>query len=327
MTNPFVEFFQSITGKNILITSHENADPDALCSAFAIEHLIHILYPDIKTIIWFDELNTAAEKILEKLNLELPLPPDFTCDGIILVDTNSADQLGELKSQINWEKPVLIIDHHILHPATEKIAKYQLINENAVATAEIIFEIYQSLNAVLSEKPANLILLGILADSRHLLLADNKTIRIIDQLLQFGVNYSESIEILTLTMDRSERLARLKAAQRVALHEFEGWIIAVSQVSSFEASACRALISLGADVALVSGKKKDEIRISARATNEIVHKTNLNLAKDVMEKIGVLINGQGGGHDRAAACNGKANLEDGITLALQLLKEKILSKS
>ncbi|MFX1295837.1 MAG: bifunctional oligoribonuclease/PAP phosphatase NrnA [Promethearchaeota archaeon] len=327
MHQPFLDFFKKKTLKSVLITSHENVDPDGLCSAFAIKSLIHTLYPNMKCEIYFDGLNRISQKIVNKLNLEITIQGDFKSYGIIIVDANSTEQLGELKNQINWENPVLIIDHHVSHPKTKEITELLIINEIAIATTEIILEIYQALNITPMKETASLIFLGLLSDSRHLILANTKTLQNITQLINAGVNYSEMIELLTIPMEIPERIARIKAAQRLTLHRFNEWIIAVSHVSAYEASACRALLNLGVDVAIVFGKKKDEIRVSARSTNKITEKTNLNLARDIMEKIGPIMHGEGGGHDRAAGCNGKDNLKKGIELALKLIKEKLTNKS
>lgn len=323
----FKEFFQSTTPKRILITTHENADPDALCSAFTLRNLIELLYPETKIVIYFDGLSLVAQQIAEKFQLDTSLPADIACDGIIIVDANNPEQLGELKTRISLELPKLIIDHHSPPSDLEEITKYAIIDEDSTAVCEVMFNIYRFFNVPLSQMMASLIFLGILYDSRHLLLATNRTIHIIDELIKFGINYSDLIEVLTLSMDRTERIARLKAAQRIVLYEFDGWIVAVSHVSAFEASACRAIIGLGADVALVYGEKQDEIRFSARATTEIIKKTNLNLAIDVMEKVGPVMHGEGGGHEGAAGCNGKDNLKGGLELALELLKTKLTPKS
>jgi phosphoesterase RecJ-like protein len=323
----FKEFFQKVAPKRILITTHENADPDALSSAFALRNLIVLLYPEIKVILYFNGLSLVTQQITEKFQLDTRVPDDIACDGIIIVDANNPEQLGELKTRINIELPKLIIDHHSPPSDLEKITKYSIIDEDSIAVCEVIFNLYQFLNVTLSPVVASLIFLGILYDSRHLLLATNRTIHIIDELIKFGINYSDLIELLTLSMDRTERIARLKAAQRIVLHEFDGWLVAISHVSAFEASACRAIIGLGADVALVYGEKQDEIRFSARATTEIIKKTKLNLALDVMEKVGPVMHGEGGGHEGAAGCNGKDNLEGGLELALELLKTKLTQKS
>lgn len=327
MSKIFSDFFQLNNPKTVLITSHENADPDAICSAFAIDSLIHILYPEVDTIVSFDGISIISQKIINKFDLKLNLQNKFTNDVTIIVDANSIEQLGNLKNEINWKNPVLIIDHHVTHPNTRRITDFTIIDETAVATTELIFNIYQAFDISPSKKTAYLIFLGLLSDSRHLLLANNETLRIVNHLLELGVNYPNLIELLTVNMDLPERTARLKAAKRAKIHKVNGWLIAISHVSAYEASACRALINIGADVALVYGKKKNEIHISARATTEIAKETNLNLAKDVMEKIGPIMNGIGGGHDRAAGCEGKDNLESGLKMALKLLKEKLTNKS
>ena len=202
-----------------------------------------------------------------------------------------------------------------------------IIDDSAVATTELIYEIYRTLDIIPSERTAALLFLGIIYDSRHLLLARNKTFNIINQLLELGVNYSEMIDLLATAMDRPERIARLKAAQRLQIHEFNGWLVAISHTSAYEASACRAIIRLGADVVLVYGKNKDGIRMSGRATSAIAKRTTLNLASDIMAKIGLVMHGEGGGHNTAAGCSGKENLEAGLELALELLKEKLSQKA
>jgi len=327
MFQVFQEFFQAVVPERILITTHDNADPDALCSAFALKHLIERLYPNTQVTLYFENISLVAQQIVDKFDLDISLPVDISCDGIIIVDANHPEQLGHLKNRINLEVPLLIVDHHSPHIDAEKITKYSIIDEESIAASEIIFEIYQAFNVELSQIDAYLISLGILFDSRHLLLANNKTINILHQLLNYGIDYSDLVELLTFYVDRSERIARLKAAQRIILHEFDNWIVAVSHVSAYEASACRALMSIGADIALVYGERKDEIRISARATSEIIKKTKLNLAKDVMEKIGPIMEGEGGGHEGAAGCNGKTNLEAGLQMAIELLKTKLTAKS
>lgn len=327
MPHPFLQFFQSNDPKVVLITSHQNADPDALCSAFAIKSLIHILYPEVVTIVSLDGVSNVSQKIMQEYNLEVDSPKGLAIDGIVIVDANSAEQVGNVKENASWNDPIFVIDHHVFQEKTLKFAQFSIIDEEAIATTEIVFEIFQDLNVQPSLETACLLFLGLLFDSRHLLLANNKTISIVHQLIELGANYSEMIKLLSVSMVRPERIARLKAAQRSTLHEFNGWLIVVSHTSAYEASACRALIRLGADVAIVYGQTKDGIRFSARATNIVAHETDLNLAKDVMEQIGPVMHGVGGGHKTAAGCSGIDNLEAGLDLALEILKNKLSSKS
>ncbi|MHA1266209.1 MAG: DHH family phosphoesterase [Candidatus Helarchaeota archaeon] len=327
MYQAFTEFFQQVKPASILITSHENADPDALCSAFAVASLIQMLYPTIEIHVAFSGITLISQKIVNIFQLEFQSALDFSPSGIVIVDSNTIEQLGNLKEQIDWTCPVLILDHHVPHPDTKKVTSNILVDETAIATAELVYELYSELDITPSKETASLIFLGILSDSRHLLLANNRTIHIIHQLIQRGVDFSEMVELLSISMDRSERIARLKAAQRLKLYEFNEWLVVISHVSAFEASACRAFIRLGADVALVYAQTKDMIRISGRASTAVVKQTALNMATDIMEKIGPVMHGEGGGHNMAAGCNGTTNLEQALELALELLKKKLCGKN
>lgn len=199
MTHPFIEFFQSNAPKAVLITSHRNADPDALCSAFAIESLIHSLFPEVVTIVSLDGVSNVSQKIIQEYNLEVESLRDSAIDGIIIVDANTAEQVGAVKEEVSWKNPVLIIDHHIFQQRTLKFAQFTIIDEEAIATTELIFEIFQALNVRPSLETACLLFLGLLFDSRHLLLANNKTISIVHQLVELGVIYSDMIKLVQNT--------------------------------------------------------------------------------------------------------------------------------
>jgi nanoRNase/pAp phosphatase (c-di-AMP/oligoRNAs hydrolase) len=124
-------------------------------------------------------------------------------------------------------------------------------------------------------------------------------------------------------MDFSERVARLKASRRVRLFSVKGRIVALSHVSAYQASAARALIDLGADVAAVAGQKNESIEVSLRATREFNTETNVHLGKDIAKPLGEYIHGMGGGHATAAGANGTGEIEPALKRCLLLLKEKL----
>ena len=71
-----------------------------------------------------------------------------------------------------------------------------------------------------------------------------------------------------------------------------------------------------------SKKKKNNVRISGRAKRGITRETGLNLGK-IFQKIGPIINGEGGGHQNAAACNGTTNLNAGLKEILTLIEKDL----
>ena len=80
--------------------------------------------------------------------------------------------------------------------------------------------------------------------------------------------HRKTLALFALPIDPSERLAKLKACKRAKIVKVEGWIIALSHVSAYQASAAKALVDLGAHMSAVAGKKNDKIEMSLRCTRQ-----------------------------------------------------------
>ena len=81
------------------------------------------------------------------------------------------------------------------------------------------------------------------------------------------------------------------------------------------------MIEIGADVAIVSGKtSKGIVRFSSRSTRQFSSETGVNLGTDVMEFVGEIIGGEGGGHANAAGANGTKNRREGMAKAIEYLR-------
>ena len=126
-------------------------------------------------------------------------------------------------------------------------------------------------------------------------------------------------------MDFSERVASMKACRRAKLLKIGNWIIALSYVSAYQASAARALVDLGAHMAAVAGQKNEKIEISLRCTREFSQQTGIHLGRDIAKPLGEYLKGMGGGHATAAGVNGTGDVETGLKRCLRLLKEKLSS--
>lgn len=323
MTLNILKKFVKNQPKKILILCHQNADPDALCSAYAIKNLIANLFPEIESLIGADNLNKISNSIMK--DLQIPLAKDINLelfDAFIAVDTNNIEQLGCHRSVSILSKPIMFIDHHTPHIYTTQISQYVIIDETSSSTAEIVYKLFKEAGIKPSYDTAMALLFGITYDSKHFLLANASTFKAATDLIDAGADYPAVVERLRIQMPRSERIARLKAIKRVRIRDVRNWLIAVSNVSAYEASACRALVEAGADIAIVGAKRKNEIRISARATQNIHKKTGINLGK-LMEELGIVVKGVGGGHSTAAGFNGKENYTKAIKHLLELIEKQL----
>ncbi|MEM2147009.1 MAG: DHH family phosphoesterase [Candidatus Bathyarchaeia archaeon] len=312
--------------KNILLLCHHNADPDAICSAYAMSSLISKYKPQLTVEIGAAQgISRLSKHVLAHLPIKVETKPNVeNADVIMLLDTNTIQQLNNLADKVkNSKAPIIVIDHHAAHPETEKTAKLCITDENASSTCEIIYRFYKETNTKINETEAKALFIGIAFDTRHFVLANSSTLKTIAELIDTGVNAQEALAILSLPMDFSERVARLKACRRAKLFKIGEWIIALSHVSAYQASAARAIIDLGANVAAVAGQKNESLEISLRCSRDFHEKTNIHLGKDIAKPLGEYLNGMGGGHATAAGVNGAGEIEAGLKRCLKLLREKI----
>ena len=328
---PFTEItkiLNELDAKLVVLLCHHNADPDAICSAYAFKSLLKQLIPNLKVEIGAAQgISRLSKHLLKHLPIETKTQPNVeNADAIVLLDTNTIQQLNRLSEKVKTSKaPIIVIDHHAPHPETEQIARLSITNEEASSTCEIVYNFYKQMNVKPGEKEAKALFLGIAFDTRHFIIAKSSTLKTVAELTDAGVNAQETLSLLSLPMDFSERVARLKASRRAKITKINEWIIAFSHVSAYQASAARAIIDLGAHVAVVAGQKNENIEISLRSTHEFYKKTGIHLGKDIAKPLGEYLHGMGGGHPTAAGVNGVGYIETGLKRCLRLLKEKLVN--
>jgi len=323
------KIIDTLEAKLVVLLCHHNADPDAICSAYAFQSLLKQLMPKIEVEIGAAYgISRLSKHLLQYVPIDVRDQPRIEkADAIVLLDTNTIQQLDNLAEKVKTAKsPIIVIDHHATHPETEQLATLCVTNEDASSTCEIVYNFYKQANIKPNQTEAKALFLGIAFDTRHFILANSSTLKNIAELIDSGLNVQETLPLLSLPMDLSERVARLKASRRVKLFKMNEWIIALSHVSAYQASAARALIDLGADVAAVAGQKNEKLEVSLRGTREFHKQTGIHLGKDIAKPLGEYIHGMGGGHATAAGANGAEDIEVALKRCLFLLKEELVSQ-
>jgi len=306
---------QVSSARRVAVACHQNADPDAVCSAFVLARLLRKLRRGLRVFLVAPEglskvsrevLNVFPAPFLDDLDLN-------EIDLVVLVDTAGVKQLGGFgEKAAKFRKPIVIIDHHAFNPEMRRFRPLTLIDEEATSTCEIVYKLYRSFRVKLSRVDGQALMVGIAFDTKHFSIANSETFRVAAELCRVGAKPEEAVQLLKVPMDRSERIARLKAAQRLSLKEVSGWTLAFSTVSSFQASAARAIVGLGADVAVVGGERKGEVRVSLRSSLEFYNATRVHLGRDIAVPLGRMINGSGSGHATAAGVNGSGSVEEAL---------------
>lgn len=320
------KLLDEVNAKYVVLLCHHNADPDAICSAYAFASLLIQTRPQIDVEIGAAHgISRLSRHLLKHLSIEVSTEPGIEkAHAIVLLDTNTVQQLDDFaKIVMNSKAPIIVIDHHVSHPETEQLAKISVTDETASSTCEIVYDFYRQTGTKLGEDEAKALFLGIAFDTRHFVLANSLTLKNIVGLIDAGVNVQETLSLLSLPMDFSERVARLKASKRTKLFRVGDWIIALSHVSAYQASAARVMVEVGAHVAAVAGERNGNLEISMRSSLEFYKKTNVHLGKDIAKQLGEYLHGMGGGHATAAGVNGQGDVETGLKRCLWLLKEKL----
>ena len=324
---PVKSLFEEVRPESILLLCHQNADPDAVCSAFAFSQLLKRLYPKLGVGIASPEgVSRLSKALVARLLMVLrEEEPNFKdADMIIMVDTNTIQQLGEWRKGVEESSaPLVVVDHHASHPETEKVATLCICDENASSTCEIVYGFFVELGLTPTKEEAEALFLGIAFDTKHFILANSNTFKAAAGLITAGVNAREALSRLSLPMDPSERIARLKASKRLRLTRVGNLLVAFSHVRSYQASAARALIEIGANLAMVGGQRDDELQISIRSDQEFYRQTGLHLGRDLAKPLGEYLHGMGGGHSTAAGVNGVGDFEAAVKRALRILREKL----
>jgi len=280
---------------------HSQADLDAVGSAIALTHLIRVINPNLIIRTLEPELSTLGEKLLDISNFQFdPIKIDQVTPPslLILLDTNNIDS-----NLIASKNQFVIIDHHI-RTVLEVEVTFDFQFETFRATAEIIASLYYHAKVSLTPQIIKSLLAGIVFDTRRFLYADRELFDCVNFLLRNNSDaYSETLNLFSSSRSYSEKLACIRAAQRMKRHQINDKILLFSYVSSFEAAAARSLIFLGGDIAIVIANRKQETRISFRTTQNFPKETGLSLGRDIIPNLIDRFGGTGGGHDSAAGYN------------------------
>lgn len=292
--------------RRVLVVAHRNADVDAVASAVAIKGLAAASGPSKHvTLVAPEGVTLQSKKVLGVLKANfLEEIPSHRYDLVIITDTGHSSLLSAQTDMIeSIDSYKVLIDHHPPDESMRRIVDSAVIDTHASSASEVVFQLAESASIKVSRETAKALLLGIMADSQFLTIASNGTISSVDRLCALGADVEKARSVLRIRRDASESIARIKASKRAAYYRAGEWIVAVTTVGSFQASVARALIDVGADLAMALGEVGEETRASLRATQIFKEKSGLHLGTDICKAFSERLGGAGGGHPTAASMN------------------------
>lgn len=294
-------------GKKTLILIHNNSDPDAIGSAFFLKNR----YSGV--VATPGKPDKLGKKLLNYLDLELDYSINEDYEQLIILDTPDPRQLEPFEYD---EDEALIIDHHNTKNWNTDVEYF-----SRTSCAEIVFDLIKPDS--LSKKETIALISGIITDTSDLRRGDFRTFRTLGNILELnGTTLNEVREIISESMSYSEKIARLKGAERLSYCETNGIIIAKSKVSSFESSVSGSLLGLGADISYTGSQRDEEYLISGRAKEDIIERgfDIGSIFKDLSEECSDL---SGGGHEGAGVLSGKGDVEKYLNKCVNRSLKKI----
>lgn len=282
-----------------LVLLHGNADPDALASAFAVK----AVFPRV-VISSAGGLDRISKMLASELSIEtIDDPSEGSFSRMLVLDTSGPEQLDK-----DYDKSsMIVLDHHARNPKWDQARMYYC-DDSKSSCSEIVYELLRAAGKKPTRDVSLALMFGILTDTGYFKFAQPSTLVMFSELMaEHSVHMDEAMDLVGAEPDISERISQLKGAQRLKYWKVGDFIVAVSQGSAFEASVCKALLGLGADVAFVGSQRGEQFRISARATQAVVRK-GIHLGK-LMGEVGSETTNGGGGHPGAAGITGLGDVE------------------
>jgi len=303
-----VKTLSSFKRRKVLIITHAGADVDAICASAAL--FFYLKKNNKAKILVPEHISTPAKQLAKKMQI-----PYITAyrqdlsgyDTLFFVDFNDLKMTGSVAKDIKGFKgQAFLVDHHQTPRKSIVSEKNSLANPKAVASCELVFDWLKKSNVSIDKKTAACLAAGIVTDSAFFMTANSKTFALMSELLKkSGKTFSTIISLFSVKKPFDEKIAKLKAAKRARIFLISRFIVVATDVGAFEADAATALVKIGADAAFVGDSKEGKLRISGRASQQMVKSQGFDLAKHVFQKLPDTFSGSGGGHAGAAGFNGK----------------------
>jgi bifunctional oligoribonuclease and PAP phosphatase NrnA len=294
---------------NALVISHQRPDGDAIGSILAIGLALRLAGKNVQMVL--KEGIPDNFRFLEGSNLIITKPINKV-DYIIVVDSAEIERTD---TELNYVVPDLNIDHH---KTNTRFAKINLVESEAVATAEIIAKYLPELGFRINQPIANALLTGIVTDTIGFRTTNvnPQIMRMVAELMELGGNLSD-VYYKTI-VEQSLASARYWGAglSKITMEDGLVWTTlslsernAAGYLARDDADLVKVLSAIqGAKIAVILTEQTGGyVKISWRLCSTA--DSNLDVS-EIAQIFG------GGGHKAAAGADVKGNLNEVLVKVL-----------
>lgn len=300
-------------GQSFLITAHVNPDGDAIGSALGLQAYLR-RQGKVAEVFIDDDLPRHLSFMPGFSNIRRPDGVDRKSDFLVVLDTDTS-RIGEVAKCAPGAK-ILNIDHHI---SNDEKADYLYLAKRS-ATAEMIFEILDSLGAEFPLDVAIPLYVGVATDTGFFRYSNTTplTMRVGGRLLAAGIcpsDISETLELRPLAVVKGQAAVldtlELSAEGRVAGIFLDKAF--ADQMETTDSFIDLIRVIEGVEIAvLIKEVEERRCRVSIRSKG-------INVS-DIAVRFG------GGGHIRAAGCTLNMTLAEAKAALLPALAEAVMKE-
>ncbi len=305
---------------SIYIVSHINPDGDAIGSAFAMYFALKNMGKDVNVLM--PKYGTRYE-FLEYINLAKKEVNESEYDLLICMDASDLERLNISKEDYLKAKKVIVIDHHVKKPMDADVL---VIDMEAPATAQIVYDLLMSQNIPIDKNIAECIYLGLLTDtgSFNYQRTTGKTMRIAAEMIDKGIDFA----LICKKMNDTIKESKLHLIN-LAINNMEKYMDGKIRYTQVEKSD---LDRLGVELEDADGVTNylrmiegTKVSIYVRGIQNGEYKVSMRSDGHV-DISGICIGFGGGGHIRAAGFGVKAGEIDKVKKELLEVVGDVLLK-
>ena len=297
------EIFDIIKDSNsILLLAHENPDGDAIGSLMGCYHMlkdmnksVDCVIPEIPdTFLFLDSI----DKTLKESNKEYDL-------GIV-VDCANIERVGQINSELDRCKKIIVIDHHASNSGYGDIS---YVEENTSSCCQVLYYLFKKWNIQMTEKIGEALAAGMLTDTAGFRNdnVDENTFLMAAELTNFGIDMHKVYYLVLSKKSMAQYLLMKMTLDRLEM--FCDGKIAFSYISNEDMENVGAkmgdhegLVDIGRNIGGV------EVSVFMRECDDI-YRISLR-SNGVVDVNKVAQNFGGGGHKMAAGIKIAGNFKE-----------------
>lgn len=302
-----------LAADDILLLCHKNPDGDTVGSAGALYWALKNIGKTVSVL--------CADPIAERYDyMQLSLyDGSYDPQYIVAVDIAGIQLFGDA-TEAYGERADLCIDHH---PSNSGYAYATLLDPDAAATAEIVYQIIMAMEVEFTPTMADCLYTGLSTDTGCFKFANTtaRTHRICAELMEKGANFVRLNEILF----ESKSQGRMKIEQIATSHleyHFDGRcaLMYVTRKEIEEAGADNTdLEGITSIPRMIEGVS---VGITMRQLESGSYKVSVRTSGNI-DACAICAGLGGGGHKRASGCEFFGNLENAKTAVLAEVEKQL----